>query len=184
MLDELAGRHAGETAYIVAKGPSLTRLDAGCFGPGPILTLNEAILPVQTMGLANPIYSLQNDGTVTIPAGGVTLLTNSACPYDASPHLEWNAEAMGLGGHQALVILVAIELAKLMGCASLVVLCADSLTSRDLRTCTHTSADEYRVCLEQDQGSGMWSAPVYEGMASAVLAGLASIDHVLVTPGG
>jgi hypothetical protein len=61
-ISVLVGAHTGETAYIIGKGPSLLRLTEDMLGPGPIITLNQAILRVR--GYRQPIYLSQKDGCV------------------------------------------------------------------------------------------------------------------------
>ena len=63
-MKALRGIHAGETATIVGMGPSILRLTADDFGPGPIITLNHAILTVRKLDLPNPVYSMQKDGCI------------------------------------------------------------------------------------------------------------------------
>jgi hypothetical protein len=63
-MKELRDIHAGETATIVGMGPSILGLAAGDFGPGPIITLNHAILTVRKLGLPNRIYMMQKDGCI------------------------------------------------------------------------------------------------------------------------
>jgi hypothetical protein len=59
-ITDLVGVHAGETAYIIGKGPSLLRLTEAMLGPGPIIALNQAIIHVR--GYRAPLYSSQKDG--------------------------------------------------------------------------------------------------------------------------
>lgn len=61
----LRDRHRGETAYLIGKGPSLANLCADMIGPGPVITLNQAVLVVQTLGLPNRVYAMQLDGMET-----------------------------------------------------------------------------------------------------------------------
>ncbi len=58
-------KHAGETVWIIGKGPSLLNLTADTIGPGPVVTLNEAIVHVRTLNLPNAIYVFQKDGCVS-----------------------------------------------------------------------------------------------------------------------
>lgn len=58
----LRDRHRGETCYVIGKGPSLANLRYTDIGPGVVITLNEAIVPVQQLGLPQPIYAFQLDG--------------------------------------------------------------------------------------------------------------------------
>ena len=61
-MKTLKGIHDGQTAWIVGKGPSLRYLKKTDFGPGPVITINSAIVAVESLGLENPVYSMQKDG--------------------------------------------------------------------------------------------------------------------------
>lgn len=50
------------TGWIIGKGPSLLNLRDYMIGAGPVVTLNEAILPVRKLHLPNMIYVFQKDG--------------------------------------------------------------------------------------------------------------------------
>lgn len=140
-------------------------------GQSPVLALNHAIVPVEGLGLPNIVYSLQNDG-VSLPTGAV-LLSNAHHPTGG---IEWDAVAMGLAGPNEMVAVVAIAVAKLMGCARVVMVCCDSLVNGDLRTIV-----EGKVL--QEDGPGLTSAQCYSYAIPRVLAALEGIDHSFVTPG-
>jgi len=61
-MESLRGKHKGETAWIIGKGPSLQYLTADDIGDGPVVTINQSILDVENLGLKNKIYSMQKDG--------------------------------------------------------------------------------------------------------------------------
>lgn len=67
-MKELRDVHVGETATIMGLGPSILLLKAKDFPPGPIITINHAILHVRKFGLPNAIYTMQKDGCT--PHGG------------------------------------------------------------------------------------------------------------------
>lgn len=54
--------YKGQTIWIVGKGPSLQYLKKRDIGPGPVITINEALIKVEELDLPNPIYSMQKDG--------------------------------------------------------------------------------------------------------------------------
>ena len=58
----LKEKYKDETGHIVAKGPSILTLTAKDFGPGPVVTLNQAIHVIEPLNLSNDTYSLQQDG--------------------------------------------------------------------------------------------------------------------------
>ena len=53
-VDPLRNRHAGQTATVVGKGPSLLTLTPRDFGSGPVIAINHAILEVRKLGLRQP----------------------------------------------------------------------------------------------------------------------------------
>lgn len=61
-MESLKDRHKGQAVWIVGKGPSLANLKASDIGEGPVITLNQAILAVEPLGLPNLVYSMQKDG--------------------------------------------------------------------------------------------------------------------------
>ena len=67
-MKSLRGIHAGETATIVGLGPSILDLRPTDIPPGPVITINHAILRVRKLGIANTIYTMQKDGCT--PHGG------------------------------------------------------------------------------------------------------------------
>lgn len=181
-MERLRGIHAGQTAYIVGKGPSLLHLRAKHFGPGPVLTLNDAIFAVLPLRLDNPTYSLQNDGEVFAVPEHVTLLTNSVYPGSIKPRIEWDAVAMGLEGPAEMVVIVAVSVARMMGCARFVVLCCDSLAGRSRKTCTPHADGSFTVRMEMGDGSGPSATHCYTVNRPRILAALAALPYDLVTP--
>jgi hypothetical protein len=67
-MKALRDAHAGEMATIVGLGPSILKLTAADFPPGPVITINHAILTVRRLQLPNRIYVMQKDGCT--PHGG------------------------------------------------------------------------------------------------------------------
>lgn len=157
----LRDRHRGEQAYVVGKGPSLARIRASDFGPGPVIVLNEAILNVQTLGLPNHVYSLQRDGcttedqyTIARPCGsceplgwqrnpvvnpypGIAVVfsqyLSSWCLHGRANRFVMTDEEMGFPGQPfTMSVLEAIPFARWLGAASIVMVAFDSLTTGDL----------------------------------------------------
>jgi len=65
----LTDKHAGETGYVVGKGPSLLKLSADHFGEGPIIAINQAVQHVEALGLENTVYALQKNPCDEVIAG-------------------------------------------------------------------------------------------------------------------
>ena len=150
-VEELDRIHVGSEAWIVGKGPSLQLLKASDFGPGPILTLNEAVLHVEPLEIQNPIYSIQKDGAsprfpnkcqclnktggkcefdMVHPSRSVLLvheLESIQCMRGYSPRLTFNNERMGIKWHDPSIF-SALKMAQIMGCHRVNLLCFDSIT--------------------------------------------------------
>jgi hypothetical protein len=67
-VNGLRGLHAGEPCTVVGTGPSILRLRAADFGPGPVIALNHAVLALRPLRLPNRLYTMQKDGCT--PHGG------------------------------------------------------------------------------------------------------------------
>ena len=61
-MEKFKDIYKGQTIWIVGKGPSLQYLIKEDIGSGPVITINEAIVKVEEVGLSNPVYSMQKDG--------------------------------------------------------------------------------------------------------------------------
>jgi len=128
-LKPLAGLHLGEPATIVGRGPSLLGLLDRDFGPGPVFTLNHAILPIRLLDLPNPIYSLQKDGCLVQPVPPEILVLSSAqsarCYRDYTPRHVVNVTWLGMAT-RAMSLTFAVGLAHLMGCTEAHIKACDS----------------------------------------------------------
>lgn len=147
--------HTGQTAVIVGRGPSLLRLHPADFGTGPVIALNHAIIQVRRMEPLNPVYSMQKDGCIphgreaSVPLGCVcpsdrmvapmepeTLLLSAAesgrCFPDYPRRYVFDPAAFGLRWHTMSAV-VAVRLAREMGCTSIRMLAHDAYAHGDLR---------------------------------------------------
>lgn len=154
-ITALAKAYRRQTCYVVGKGPSLLHLAARHFGPGPVITLNQAIRTVERLALGNPILSMQKDGAypticdspcadcsqtppgdMVRPAPGATLLlsrtTSRHCFADYEPRYLFDEAALGLPFYAPSAV-VAIRLAELFGCDGLVFVCLDAAVTGDTR---------------------------------------------------
>lgn len=194
-LDELRGKHAGETAWIVGKGPSLGLLCAEDIGEGFVIALNQSIAVVQELGLPNVIYSYQKDGCGLIgpheecqprdghdwmirPKDGVNLilqqpdfsefcLCGTPCIY-IDPVQDFNFEFP-----ETMAVQVSIALAKFMGCDEIVMVCCDSLSGDIFET--------FDVHTRQAVLTG--AGEFYPYVRPLVLKDLDEIPHRILTPG-
>lgn len=182
-LHDLENIHKGKPGYIVGKGASLEFLTREYFIAGtPILCMNESIVMVQDMELDNPLYSLQKDGQLphmVKPNDDVVLILQNTEGYsrDFFPDHEKRIlidpmADQGFLYQMVMAIRMCIHLAQYMGCASLCLLCCDSLTSGDLRT-----FDVFTGTAKVTPASE-W----YEKSIVDVLSDLQNSPHVFVTP--
>jgi len=140
-LNALRHKHPGETCWIVGKGPSLRYLRAEHFGQGPVIALSHAIMPVQELGLPNPLYLWEKDGRDGFEPihMDVTIILQAGEDYSehrwpehprrviADPEQEMNFLAPEMS------IRMAVVMAHVMGCTEIVFVCCDSLISEDYR---------------------------------------------------
>jgi len=78
-IRDLMDQHYRETAWIVGRGPSLLNITKEHFGPGPVITLNEAIQNIKPLDLPNKLFNLWRNGDppvdlLTYLPEGTTLL--------------------------------------------------------------------------------------------------------------
>jgi hypothetical protein len=144
LIERLRGAHPGETAWIIGKGPSLQYLKVSDIGDGPVIALTESIAKVESLGLSNPLYNTQKDTCVddypTPPAPkGATLLVHRLESNDRHPDYRPRfvfdcPKDFNLPAH-AFSSIVAVEIAKLMGCVKVVFIAHDAVTTGNLETC-------------------------------------------------
>jgi len=197
-IDAVKGRHAGETCYVVGKGPSLADLTAEAFGPGPVICLNRAIVHVQELGVSNPLYSMQKDGCVSFhqrdvgcegcegevfpivyPREQVTLLLHEHESRNCLPRhpnrLVFDAvDELGFGWWSTSSP-CAIRIAKIFGCSKVVLLCHDSFF------------DEYGTAdIKDGKAAGVEAngcgAGNYAPITRLVKQELSAIPHEIVRP--
>lgn len=137
----LNDRHAGQTATVVGRGPSLLRLTAEDFGPGPVLALNHAILTIRQLDLPNPLYSMQKDGCLVPPQAPETLIRaqtqSHRCFPEYQPAYTFDVIRFGLP-RSCMSLTFAVALSKLMGCSGARLLAFDAYTVQDFRTVVGT----------------------------------------------
>jgi hypothetical protein len=149
-MNSLRGAHVGETASIIGLGPSIRSLRARDVAPGPVITINHAILYVRKLHLPNPIYVMQKDGCIDhlfavppptcicpsprmvepIPPEIVLLsaVESSHCFTDYDRRHVFDVEAdFGLPW-TAMSTPVAARIAHLMGCTALNMIAHDAYT--------------------------------------------------------
>lgn len=196
---ELKGKHPGETAWIVAKGPSVLNLSRNDIGDGPIIALYETIAIVEMLDLPNPLYALQKDGGKNKKHVAPTTILSSECASRDCDHCEWvvrpqkatlllhDLEAefcfpdysprylfslaeIGLR-HNAFSLVCALKIAQFMGCVKFMFVSADAQAIGDLRCCLPIYPQRY---YDHDYEAQRRMFPPY----------LAGLDYGWVTPKG
>jgi hypothetical protein len=132
----LEGRHVGQTASIVGRGPSLLQLTASDL-IGPVLTLNHAILEIRKLRLSNPLYSLQKDGCIVEPQLPETVILSRGqsptCWRGYPRRVVIDVRSLGLQ-RNCMSSTLAVALAHRMGCSGVRMMAMDSFTRDDFRT--------------------------------------------------
>jgi hypothetical protein len=150
--------HRGQTATIVGKGPSILCLKARDFPPGPVITINHAILVVRQLHLAQPVYAMEKDGCIPHASGTfpvpvdrcvcpstrmvrpvapehvlLSAAESSLCHVDYPARHLFDAEAdFGLPWN-TMSVPVAARIAAYMGCARILMLGHDAFYRGDRR---------------------------------------------------
>lgn len=166
-VKRLTGIYRGQTAYIVGRGPSIENLSLAQFGPGPVISLNQAIVKVEEMGLNNPVYSMQKDGVADgeVVPQSATLLVHSRESEGSflgySPRYVFdNPKDFDLTT-TAPSVMSATAMAKMMGCDRVVYLCCDACTNGDKRTWTPKGNGDAEIAeLNNADGYQHFKVPV------------------------
>lgn len=181
-MNALRHKHPGETCWIVGKGPSLRHLGGEHFGQGPIIALNDAIAVVQEINLTNPIYSLQKDGDekhMVKPYAEIPLILQETPGFSGEWFPEHPArilvdpiQDLGFDHVQVLATRMAIQIAVQMDCASLKLVCCDSLVTGALETFNPRNGKA------QVTGAAHW----YKLTRPYIMADLKDIAHEFILP--
>jgi len=148
-IEFMRNRHVDQAVWIVGKGPSLQYLNAGYFGNGPIITINEAILSVQDLPLANTMYAMNKDGCrneakghtcpMVEPWWDVNMILQapgfSEHCFPNHPNRLWinPVDDLGFDLPTVLSVRMCIAIAKLMGGNEINLISCDSLVNGDMR---------------------------------------------------
>jgi hypothetical protein len=140
----IAGRHRGETAWLVGKGPSLLRLSAAHIGSGPVFAINDAILQVRALHLPNVVYTAQKDagsfhgwpGIQPVPPEILMVSAKESIDafVDYSPRLVVDAmKDLGMPSWSCSSVEWIAATLRVMGIGRVVFLCFDAVTRHDRR---------------------------------------------------
>lgn len=143
-ISSLRNRHVGRVCCIVGMGPSLLDLTNQSFGENDvILAMNHAVIHIEKLGLAVPVYSMQKDGFCVRPRQ-VPLIVHElegihecgvegANSPDYEPRYVFNnPEDFGLVWYRPSVV-SAVKIAELFGCANVKLLACDAISQGDCR---------------------------------------------------
>lgn len=125
LVRELAGRHLGETVYIVGRGPSLLGLAREDFTPGPVIALNAAIVQVRALGLPNRMYLMQQDGCLLEPIPPESVLLSKHLSANCWPDYP-ERFLFGIRGNSMMSSPCAVRIAIGMGAGELVMVAHDA----------------------------------------------------------
>ena len=183
-VEFLKDRYTGQTCSIVGKGPSLKYLRTEHIRPGPVIVLNEAIIHVQKCDLSNDIYSMQKDGgmsrggydgSMVQPLEHIWLILQLQYSSQWFPDHPKRLIVDPIIDFHMLVtemsIRIVLQLAKIMGCSKINLICCDSLVNGDLRHFTRDGVIS--------SGSGNY---LYEYVRPLVLKDLKDIEHEFILP--
>lgn len=196
----LKDRHKGETAWIVGKGPSLAHLRASDIGPGPVITINQAIEVIQNFGLPQHVYAMQKDGCderdenncrpcgscavrgwkrdpIIDPYPGIATVfsqhLSSWCLHGRPNRYVFTDRELGYDDPLTMSVLEAIAFAKHLGAARIVMACFDSLTVGDLATAGDETRTPEAIAILRTN---------LQATVPRVLDALADIEHRFLTP--
>ena len=194
-MQRLKNKHRGQTAWIIGKGPSLSKLVKDDLGDGPIIAINESIIKIEELGLDNPSYSLQKDGgrwrkyfpadspecdhspdcdgcPYTVRPKKATLLVHNReslfCFPDYSPRYVFDWRDLGMARNN-ISLVTAIGIGKFMGCTSF------NLVSCDL----HAFGD---MGVYDAETGAISIDSLYQWQPAVLKAVFAEIDHKFITP--
>lgn len=123
---DLDYQYAGQTLWVIGRGPSLARLSARHIGPGPVVAINQAIERVEKLGLCNPVYSMQKDQVfVECKAPIIAHALESAKGREFGAYAFDCTVDYGLPWDVPSVVVCA-AMARRWGCAEVVYLCCDA----------------------------------------------------------
>ena len=126
----LKDEHEGKGCYVVGKGPSLDKVEGLTNQDWPIICINESIHKIEKLGLPNPIYCLQQDTWLqeTCRPRKAVLITTDACKYHYryyEPRYVFSPLQFGYRC-TTLSAILAIKIAEVMGCVSVVMVSFDA----------------------------------------------------------
>lgn len=135
-LDKIRLQFEGKPCYIVGKGPSLDRIAKRHFEPDcPVICLNESILQVEKLGLANFTICLQQDAKLRdtcYPKHSPIIVSTKAINYYAEKPNVFVFDNTRLGlSKNALSVSAAIVIARRLGVSKFILCCFDACVTKE-----------------------------------------------------
>ena len=131
-LETLRATFEGRGCYIVGKGPSLDNLSRSNFDSHtcPIICINESIHKVESLGLPNPIFAIQQDSKLhatCCPSHGTLLVSTHAADAYAGFDKKYifNPVAFKYTAG-SLTVEIAVAICKKLGTREFRMLCFDA----------------------------------------------------------
>jgi hypothetical protein len=158
-IERLRYKHLNETAWIIGKGPSLVHLRKEHIGQGPVIAISEAIIPVEKLGIDNPIYAMQKDydppeHEPIAPPQYATLLVQerevAGRHKDYKPRYVFDNPMDFDMGMRVPSSITATKIAELLGCKRIVYISFDSCTQEEVATCHYNSDGTYKIISTSD----------------------------------
>ena len=154
LIERLRFKHKGEVAWIVGKGPSLQYLRKEDFGDGPIIAINEAIIPVEKLGLGNQVYVMQKDAddpkkdAISPPISATLLVHEREVPgrhRDYSPRYIFDNPLDFDASWNTCSAVTATYIAEYLGCRNIVYIAFDAATHDDINVCHYKADGTYEI---------------------------------------
>ncbi len=143
-IEVLRNKHSGSRCCIVGMGPSLLGLRKESFEVGDVvIALNHAIVHIEKLHLAIPVYSMQKDCFCVRPKRDPLIVHElegihecgiaGANSPDYRPRYVFNNPTdFGLEWYRPSVV-TAVKVAELLGCKRIKLLACDALSTGDCR---------------------------------------------------
>ena len=130
-LESIREHFVGKPCYIIGKGPSLDRLKASDFKVDvPIICINESIHKIESLGLGNTIFCMQQDMGLKAtcrPKDAMLLVAHAARMHYAGldNKIVFRAEEFGL--KSSLTVIIIMRMVQRFGATSLRLVAFDAI---------------------------------------------------------
>ena len=153
-VTQIKDKYKGQDVYIIGKGMSLEFINKSYIWSGVVITINDAIGKIESLGLSNPIYSMWKDGIGgergqseneplhdcslhgIMPKKSILLVHkygSSNCMLDYKPRMVFDNLELGLQICD-FSALSCIKIGQVMGCKRFFFVSFDACTNGDGRS--------------------------------------------------